>query len=187
MTRTQIINEFTENIAAFQKLALNIGGEQDADDLFQTCFLMMLEFPEDRLISYYNPKQGLKPFFIRMLCNQYKSKTSKFHKDYRKQEQMLDKKANDILLNSPESEDEHGSEFFEQIGAACKSIYDQAVNNAVADLEQMIWDLYIKTGSLRKTLAAIPEDYAGLLNLKDVHEIVRKFRRTIKDYLSKVQ
>jgi hypothetical protein len=186
MTREQIIKEFTDNIQAFQDLAFNIAGEQDADDLFQLCSLMLLEFPEDRLIRYYNPTQGLRPFFIRMLLNQYKSKTSKFHKEYRRQELQLQQKANDIILNEPQSEEEHEAGYFEQINKACNSIYDQADNKVVADLEKMIWDLYVETGSLRKTLAAIPEDYADLLDLKSVHIIVKKFQNTIKTYLSAV-
>jgi len=105
MNRDTIIKEFVDNIKDFQKLALNIAGEQDSDDLMQLCSLELLEFPEARLISYYNPTQGLKPFFIRMLINQYKSTTSKFHKLYRKQELEIQKKADDIILNATVSID----------------------------------------------------------------------------------
>lgn len=186
MTREQIIKEFTDKIEDYQSLAFNIAGEQDADDLFQLCSLMLLEFPEDRLISYYNPTQGLKPFFIRMLCNQYNSKTSKFHKDYRRQELQLKQKRNDIILNEPQSEDELEPGYFEKISQACKSMYDQTDNKVVADLEKMIWDLYVETGSLRKTVAALPKDFAKLLDLKSVHTIVKKFQNTIKTYLNDV-
>ena len=184
MTRDEVIKEFTDNIQDFQTLAFNIAGEQDADDLFQLCSLMLLEFPEDRLISYYNPTQGLKPFFIRMLCNQYKSTTSKFHKDYRKQELEIRKKCEDIILNEPTSEEEPELEYFERIHLACKKLYDQTENKVVADLERMVWDLYVETGSLRKTVASIPEKYAELLDLKSVHTIVKKFQNTIKSYLT---
>lgn len=80
MTRETILNEFTANINSFEQYARNIANEQDADDLFQACALMFWEFPEERLIAAYNPAQGLKPFFLRMLTLQYKSKTSYFHK-----------------------------------------------------------------------------------------------------------
>jgi len=96
MNREQILNEFTAKIKDFEQLAYNIAGAQDKDDLFQECTLMLLEFPEERLISYYNPTQGLKPFFIRMLMLQHRSKTSYFHQKYRKQEQFLNDKSEEI-------------------------------------------------------------------------------------------
>jgi hypothetical protein len=53
-----------------------------------------------------------------------------------------------------------------------------------SELENMVFELYTETGSLRKALAAIPEDKKHLFDLKTVHNIVRKFRRTIKTYLN---
>jgi len=186
MTREKILNEFAAKVKDFQKMALNIAGVDDADDLFQTVSLMLLEFPEDRLISYYNPTQGLKPIFLRMLCNQYKSSTSKFHKDYRKEEQRLQKNGADIILNAPQSLEEYEEKYFNKIGETCNAMYNDAGNTAVADLEKTVWELYIEKRSLRKTLAALPEKYKGVLDLKDVHTIVNKFQRTLKAALSKV-
>lgn len=183
MNREIILNEFTANIKSFQQYARNIANEQDADDLFQACVLMLWEFPEERLIAAYNPAQGLKPFFIRMLQLQYNSKTSYFHKDYRKQEIDLQKKTEDIILNAPQSEEEFEPGYFETINKACESIYDHAGSKEVADLEKVVWELYVETGSLRKTVDALPSEYADLLDLKSVHTIVRKFRRTIKERL----
>lgn len=183
MTKDEIINEFIKDIKKFEKLAYNIAGAQDADDLFQTCFLMLLEFSEEKLISYYNPTQGLKPIFIRMLCNQYKSTTSAYHKQYRKQEMELQKKKEDILLNAPISSEEK-PEYFDKIQAACQMIYDNAPSPEVAELEKMVWEIYIEQGSLRKAMPAIPAPYNELLSLKDVHQIIRKFQRTIKERLN---
>lgn len=184
MNRTDIINEYAANATAFRKVALNIAGEQDAEDLYQEVSLMILEFTEERLISYYNPRQGLKPIYIRMLCNQYRSKTSKFHKEYRKQEQFIQSNQDSILLNEPQSQYGQEPEFFDKVKEACENIYNEAGGSVVADLEQTIWELYVETGSLRKTLAAIPEEYQKLFDLKTVHEIVKKFRRTIKEHLN---
>ena len=180
MNRSQIIKEFTDNIKDFQKLALNIAGEQDSDDLMQLCTLELLEFPEDRLISYYNPTQGIRPFFIRMLCNQYRSTTSKFHKLYRKQEQEIQKKGEDIIHNTPQSQDEYEPGYFDKIEAICQNLYFDAGSNELAQLEKTVWMLYVEHGSLRKTLDALPEQYADILDLKSVHIIVKKFRRTLK-------
>ena len=183
MTRTEIIKEFTDNIKAFTQLALNIAGENDAPDLMQSCTLMLLEMKEDKLQAAYNPLQGLKPYFIRMLCLQYKSTTSYFHRDYRKQQIVLRNKIDDILLNEPQSEAESHTDKFILIETACQSIYNNAENKAVATLGKLVWALYIEHGSLRKTLTALPEIYRGIVDLKAVHTIVQHYQQTIKDYL----
>lgn len=180
MNRNQIIKEFTDNIKDFQKLAFNIAGEQDSDDLMQLCTLELLEFPEDRLISYYNPMQGLKPFFLRMLCNQYRSTTSKFHKLYRKQEQEIQKKGEDIINNAPQSFEEYEPAMFDKIETICQGLYNDAGSNELAQLEKTVWELYVQKGSLRKTLETLPEQYAALLDLTMVHTIIKKFRRTLQ-------
>lgn len=129
MNRDFIIKEFTDNIKKFQQLAYNIGGEQDADDLFQECSLMLLEFSEERLISYYNPTQGLKPFFIRMLLNQYKSKTSKFHNKYRKQEQFLHAQGSNITYNQQATELEAFEVDAEDMAASVSSVEENALQS----------------------------------------------------------
>lgn len=183
MTRENIINEFTANIKDFKRLAFNIAGSQDADDLFQECTLMLLEFSEERLISYYNPTQGLKPFFIRMLILQYRSKTSKFHKEYRKQEHFLNNKGADIVHNEQTTELESFDVDPSEIKAATRNVYRLNGEMFANGMEEMIWNLYTDKGSLRKALAAVPEQYANLFDLKAVHTIVKKYRRSIKSYL----
>lgn len=192
MTKNEILKDFTDNIRAFQKYARNIAGEQDADDLFQECALMLLELPEEKLLSYYNPDQGLKPIFIRILCNQYKSKTSKFHKEYRKQQIFLQTKGADIVYNDQATELEPFEVDYNEMIKARDQVY--ALNGEMfpSALEEMIFNLYVETGSLRKTLAAIDPDEVAkhsagkkteeLFDLKTVHTIVKKFRKTIKIY-----
>ena len=182
-TRTEIIKEFTDNLEAFTQLAYNIAGEDDAPDLMQSCTLMLLEMNEDKLQAAYNPAQGLKPYFIRMLCLQYKSTTSYFHRDYRKQGIEIRKKKDDILLNEPQSEIEYDANYFIQIDLACQSVYDNSENKLVAELGKVVWALYVEHGSLRKTLAASPDYYRDILDLKTVHTIVLNYQHTIKDYL----
>jgi DNA-directed RNA polymerase specialized sigma24 family protein len=185
MNREQIINEFTTNLNTFQKLARNIAGPQDADDLFQECTLMLLEFSEERLISYYNPTQGLKPFFLRMLINQYRSKTSKFHKEYRKQEQFIQKQGAAIVYNEQATEIETNEPELKDMEKARDNVHILNGEMFPNEMENMVFFLYTETGSLRKTLAAIPHDTAHLFDLKTVHTIVKKYRRTIKTYLGK--
>ena len=133
MTRTEIIKEFTDNLTAFTQISANIAGEDDAPDLMQSCILMLLEMKEDKLQAAYNLKEGLKPYFIRMLCLQYKSTTSYFHRDYRKQGIEIRKKKDDILLNEPRSEVEYNSNYFNQIELACQSLYNNSENKLVAE------------------------------------------------------
>ena len=182
-TRTEIIKEFINNLKAYTQLALNIAGEDDAPDLMQSCTLMLLEMKEDKLQAAYNPTQGLKPYFIRMLCLQYKSTTSYFHRDYRKQGIEIRKKKNDILLNEPQSEIEYQADYFNQIELACQSVYHNTENKLVAELGKTVWTLYVEYGSLRKTLAALPENYRDILDLKTIHSIVLNYQKVIKDYL----
>jgi hypothetical protein len=183
-TRANCVDHFTTNIAFYQRLAKNIAG-QDSDDLFQECTLMLLEFPEERIVSYWNEKEGLKPFFIRLLCNQYKSNTSKFHKEYRKQDRFIQTNGADITYNDQSTEIEP---FAIDLGEMTKARDRVHVLNGEMfpnEKEDMVFRLYTETGSLRKTLAAIDPKDAPLFDLKKVHEIVKKFRRTIKKELNK--
>ena len=152
---------------------------------------MLLEFPEARLKSYWNEKEGLKPFFIRLLLNQYKSTTSKYHKEYRKQNQFIQAKGKDIIYNSPNAvslvwagpTDEEVE--FKEVEAARNGVHKLNGEMFPNEAEEMVFGLYVETGSLRKALAAIPEEDRDKYDLKKVHEIVKKFRRTIKNHLNK--
>jgi DNA-directed RNA polymerase specialized sigma24 family protein len=184
INREFIINHFTKNLHEYKKYAKNIAGADDADDLFQECSLMLLEFNEERLIGYWNKTEGLKPFFLRMLQLQYKSGTSKYHKEYRKQEQFIQKKGAEIVYNDQQLEAEPEIDFCQLLNVRGKV---HAFNGEMfpSELEELIFNLYVETGSLRKTLFAIPEEHAAKFDLKRVHEIVKKFRRTIKRHYDK--
>lgn len=188
LSRDQILNEFTDNYKAFKLAALNIAGEQDADDLFQEVSLMLLEFSEERLQSYYNPTQGLKPIFLRMLCNQYKSDTSKFHKEYRKQNKFISTKGKDIVYNEEQTEIEAVNVDFEIIENISKNIHVLNSELFAKNTDKIIFDLYVERGSLRKVLAALPADIAKDFDLKKVHEVVKKLQATYKrNYHTKVK
>lgn len=133
-----------------------------------------------------NPTQGLKPYFNRMLCLQYKSSTSYFYRDYRQQaiEIKKRKKKDDILLNEPQSEVESQTNYFKQIELACKKGYNNSENKLVAELGKIVWFLYVEHGSLRKTLAALPEYYREVSDLKTVHGIISHYQQSIKDNLN---
>jgi len=51
-------------------------------DLFQECILILLEQPEQKIVELHS-KDELKPFFIRIVQNNYNSKTSPFFKKYK--------------------------------------------------------------------------------------------------------
>lgn len=191
MTRELILKSFSDNVKQFQKYARNIGGEQDGDDLFQECALMVLEFEEERLIGYWNPTEGLKPFFLRMLKLQYHSKTSYFHAKYRKENQFIQSKGKDILYNAGTvdiEEPEVDRMVIDTITDnlhVCKAAVskDKQISLFRNDSELTIWELYVEAGSLRKTLAALPEELRDKYDLKKVHEIVKDYRKTFKSFL----
>lgn len=183
MTRDLIIKHFTDNIKQYQKYARNIAGE-DADDLFQECAVMLLEYPEARLIGYWNEKEGLKPIFLKMLSLQFKSKTSYYHKQYRKQEKFIQDKGQDIVYNEKANDTEELAVEISDVKRAELNVHTLSGELFPSELEELIWNLYKETGSLRKTLAAIPEAHAQKFDLKLVHTIIRKFRKSIKSYLN---
>lgn len=51
-------------------------------DLYQECLLILLEQPDKKIIELHS-KGELKPFFIRIVQNNYNSKTSQFYKKYK--------------------------------------------------------------------------------------------------------
>ena len=186
LNREFIIKDFASHAKEFMKYARNIAGVDDADDLFQECSLMVLEFSEDRILKYWNPTQGLKPFFLRMLMLQYRSKTSKFHKEYRKQEQFVNKHAAQIVYNGHQLEQEAEINTAEILKLRDKV---HILNGELfpCELEELAFNLYVETGSLRKALAALPEQHADKFNLDRMQELVKKYRRTIKKHYDKAE
>lgn len=194
MNREQIIQHFVTREKEFKKYAKNIAGLDNYEDLFQECSLMLLEMPEAQLQSYWNKEEGLKPFFLRMLQLQYNSKTSKFHKKYRKENDFLKKHGEDIRYQTPnavklvyasELKDDESEVPAEVLAEARQYAYVALGELFPCAEKEMVFDLYIETGSLRKTLAAIHEDKANLFDLKLVHEIVKSYRRAIKTIIKR--
>lgn len=185
-TRDEIIKHFTDNINAFQRYARNIAGKE-ADDLFQEVSLMILECDEDRLQSYWNEKDGLKPIFLRLLVNQYKSNTSKYHKEYRKLNDFVQTKGEDVVYNAHRLEDvpDFTPEEVKYITWLRNNMHLMHGQMFPNDIEDLVFAIYEKTQSLRKTLDVISGDHKELFDLKTVHEIIKKYRRTIKKKLNK--
>jgi hypothetical protein len=177
INREFILDHFTKNIKQYQQYAMNIAGVDDADDLFQECASMLLEYSEERLISYWNKNEGLKPFFIRMLTLQYRSKTSYYHAKYRKQEQFINNKGTDIAYNDHATIIEDYEIDMNEVITAANSVSSNPYEN-------LIWNLYVEHGSIRKALAALPGEYKDLFDVKLVHRIAKKFQRQIKKQLN---
>ncbi len=177
INRDFILNHFTQNIVAYKQYARNIAGQDDCHDLFQECASMMLEYSEERLLSYWNQKEGLKPCFIRMLMLQYRSKTSYFHGKYRKEGEQINKKGADISYNDHRDTLENPAHQMSDIVRAAKSVSDD-------ETEILIWSLYVETGSLRKAQAALPGEYRELVNIGLIRAIVTKFQQEIKRRLN---
>ncbi len=177
INRDFILNHFTQNIETYQQYARNIAGIDDAPDLMSECTLMLLEFSEERLISYWNKSEGLKPCFIRMLMLQYRSKTSYFHGKYRKENEQINKKGADIAYSDHASKIENPAHEMSDISRIANNVSDN-------EFENIIWNAYVETGSLRKALAALPDEYRECINIGLIRAIVTKFRQEIKQRLA---
>lgn len=75
--------------------------EQDADDLEQEIYTILLEYDSNKIIEMYKNKQ-LKYFIVGVIQRQYNSKTSPFYKKYKKYYTLVD----DNVVNNNEVNDE---------------------------------------------------------------------------------
>jgi hypothetical protein len=75
--------------------------EQDADDLEQEIYTILLEYDSDKIIEMYSKKQ-LKFFLVGVIQRQYFSKTSPFYKKYTKYYTLVDEN----VVNKSEVNDE---------------------------------------------------------------------------------
>lgn len=75
--------------------------EQDADDLEQEIYTILLEYDSDKIIEMYSKKQ-LKFFLVGVIQRQYFSKTSPFYKKYKKYYTLVDEN----VVNKSEVNDE---------------------------------------------------------------------------------
>jgi hypothetical protein len=76
--------------------------EQDAEDLEQEIYMILLEYDNDKIIDMYNNKQ-LKYFIVGVIQRQYYSKTSPYYKKYKKYYSLVDE---NVTNNSEVTEDE---------------------------------------------------------------------------------
>lgn len=75
--------------------------EQDADDLEQEIYTILLEYDSNKIIEMYKNKQ-LKYFIVGVIQRQYNSKTSPFYKKYKKYYTLVDEN----VVNNNEVNDE---------------------------------------------------------------------------------
>lgn len=75
--------------------------EQDADDLEQEIYTILLEYDSDKIIEMHSKKQ-LKFFLVGVIQRQYFSKTSPFYKKYKKYYTLVDEN----VVNKSEINDE---------------------------------------------------------------------------------
>lgn len=77
--------------------------ENDADDLEQEIYTILLEYDSDKIIEMYTKKQ-LKYFIVGVIQRQYYSKTSPFYKKYKKYYTLVDE---NVINNSEVNEEEY--------------------------------------------------------------------------------
>lgn len=96
MTELYVTNQVRDIIT---NMAVN---ENDADDLEQEIYQILLEYDEEKIIDMYRKKQ-LKFFIVGVVQRQYHSTTSPYFKKYKKYYSLVD--ANHI--NNQENYDEY--------------------------------------------------------------------------------
>jgi len=82
-TTKPLILERIVKDGSFRKICQAITRNNElCDDLFQECILILLEQTDERIVELHS-NDKLKPFFIRIVQNNYFSKTSPFFKKYK--------------------------------------------------------------------------------------------------------
>ena len=82
ITKPLILEEIVKG-GKFLKICENISKDRSlSGDLFQECILILLEKSDAEIVRLYQ-KNELKAYFIRIVQNNYNSKTSPFFKKYR--------------------------------------------------------------------------------------------------------
>lgn len=87
-----LLRELCENIRV---------SSNDIDDLMQEIYIILLGYDEKKIVEMYEKKQ-LKFFIVRIIQNQYNSKTSPFYRKYKKYYQYIDGN----YMNDENNEDE---------------------------------------------------------------------------------
>jgi hypothetical protein len=71
------------------------------DDFLQEMYMVLLEYKPEKIVEMYEKKQ-LKFFMVRIIQNQYNSKTSPFYRKYKKYYKYIDGN----YINDENNEDE---------------------------------------------------------------------------------
>jgi RNA polymerase sigma factor (sigma-70 family) len=84
MNKSQIIESIYKDKSYINicKQICSTGNYYDYSDLFHEVILILLEKPDQEIVTAYEAK-FIKFLFVRISNNQYRSKTSYFHKKYR--------------------------------------------------------------------------------------------------------
>jgi hypothetical protein len=89
MSFNDVIEELYSN-GVVREIIDNIGVRSDAaDDLEQEIYMILLEYDQDKIMGMYEKGQ-LKFFIVRIVNNQWFSKTSPFYKKYKKYYSLID-------------------------------------------------------------------------------------------------
>lgn len=85
----QIVTEICES-GMLRELCENIRvSSNDMDDFLQEMYMVLLEYNPEKIVEMYEKKQ-LKFFIVRIIQNQYNSKTSPFYRKYKKYYKYID-------------------------------------------------------------------------------------------------
>lgn len=159
MNRHDIVNSLISD-PEYKSMCVQIAGD-DAEDLYQEIALIILEMPFERVERIDGT--CLKCFIYVVARNQYCSKTSPFHKKFRKDAVFIKNHGNDILqLMESSLPDE---DLLTKIDRAFNGLYWY---------DSAILSLYISKGTLKEV-----SDSTGI-PLKSIHHTVMNTRKLLK-------
>lgn len=120
------MNEVIQYIATnpdFRLMVENITkGHELTDDLFQELVLILMEMDEDKLVGIYQ-RNELKWWCVRILMNQWYSKTSPFWKKYKQHGNTIDQNADVTSLDVPEEQPIDLEVIIDQVNSALNGMH----------------------------------------------------------------
>ncbi|MBV7534067.1 hypothetical protein [Chitinophaga sp. sic0106] len=168
MNRDAIIDQFARD-PEYKAICLQVAGDPvDADDLYQELCLFVLEITEDKLRRLN--ESCLKCFFYRMAQKQFNSKTSAYHKKFRRDGMIVRQHAEDINQ-----------------AWTCGGFPEDLLSKTQNALDEAYWydagvmKLYVQHGTL-KAVSELTE-----IPIKSLHNTITTVRKVVRKKVRKYE
>lgn len=168
MTKDEIIKEIISG--DYRHIcARMLNGNPTYKDLYQELLLIILEYPEEKLLKIPNLNQA-KFFIVRILCNMVHSSDSKFHKTYR----------GTVQLTSEQVADEEYNYNADKEIELLQNITEETIRDA-PKLERDMFAIYQKLGTYRAIEAKTGIDHTF------AYRTIERTKKRIRNKTKKVK